>query len=53
MIGWQDSVTLSIEEDSCVSLGTSLRGIVENLRAGMTKSVSEAFVLVPLVLNSM
>lgn len=38
-----DAVAASIVEDSSAKLGPSLRGSVENLRAGFNKSVSEAF----------
>lgn len=38
-----DGVNRSVVVDSCASYGLSLRQLVENFRAGLNKSASEAF----------
>lgn len=39
----RDAVIRSVVEDSCATLGPSLRSFVENFGAGLNNSVSEAF----------
>lgn len=42
-LGARDGVIWYITKDSCVSLGPSLWGLVNSFRAGLNKSVAEAF----------